>query len=243
VEPVDAAVDFGSTERDVMKNSINLLPLRYRRRQLLRRMLASWLLVWIACLGIGIGVCGLAWRHSQSLEQAALAAERTAGPLKQLVDEQATMQSAIGELDAKAPAAGAVQSDRPVLTLIGLVSQSAQRCQGRLVVEQLSFERKDKSPAGAGKMPPAAETPPDSSSHRLAARPGVGAESPNTAPAEDEPWGRLTVRGDALDNLAVATFVVGLRDSGVFRHVELKSCNRSLVAGHESRSYLVECDL
>jgi hypothetical protein len=207
-----------------MKTSVNLLPLNYRRRQVVRRSLARWLLVWLVCLGVSLVACGLAQHRSQSLEQAVGAAERNAAPLNRLVQEQTTMQAALREFDTKRTVLGEVQSDRPVLTLIGLVSQSAQRCQGGLAVHQLSFERKDRQPTDIEKSP-------------------LSAESPKPAPEPDELWGCMIVRGDAVDNVAVATFVVGLRDSGVFRRVELKSCIRSLAAGRESRNYLVECDL
>ncbi len=53
----------------------------------------------------------------------------------------------------------------------------------------------------------------------------------------------MTVSGNALDNVAVATFVVGLRDSGLFRHVELKSSLRSLDGKREVRSYVLECEI
>ncbi len=62
-------------------------------------------------------------------------------------------------------------------------------------------------------------------------------------PETNEPWGQVTIRGDAEDNVAVATFVVGLRDSGLFRRVELKSCARSPSGGSELRSYVLECEL
>jgi hypothetical protein len=207
-----------------MKPFVNLLPLSYRRRQLARRLLVKWSLVWMACFAISAAACGFAWYRSQSLQQAVVAAERSAAPLQHLVEEQATMQVSIKEFDAKGTILGQVRSERPLLSLLGVVSQSARRCEGRLVVQHLGFERKDEQRTEERKSPQSG-----------------GPQKP--APEKNEPWGRVSIRGDAMDNVTVATFVVGLRDSGLFRHVELKSCVRSPTGGREIRCYVLECDI
>jgi hypothetical protein len=207
-----------------MKPFVNLLPLGYRRRQLVHRLLVKWSLVWITCIVVGVAACGLAWRRSQLLQRDEVAAERSAAPLERLVEEQATMQASLKELEAKGTVLGQVQSERPLLSLLGVVSQSARRCEGRLVVQHLGFERKPK------KQTEGSESPQSS-----------GPQKP--LPEKDELWGRVTIRGEAMDNVAVATFVVGLRDSGLFRRVELKSCVRSPAGGRGIRSYDLECDI
>ena len=52
---------------------------------------------------------------------------------------------------------------------------------------------------------------------------------------------RLTLKGIALDDLAVAQFIVALRDTGVFHAVELKSSLVTQLAGGPAREYFVEC--
>jgi hypothetical protein len=207
-----------------MKNYVNLLPLSYRRHRLLRRLLIQWSLVWTGCIVIGAAACCLAWQRGQSLQQDANAAERSAAPLKHLVEEQATIRATLKEFETKGSVLGQVRSQWPMLSLLGAVSQSAGRCEGRLVVHHLGFERKDEQ-ASEGKKSP---------------EPG-GAQKPVVE--KNEVGGHVTIRGDATDNVAVAAFVVGLRESGLFRHVELKSCLRLPAAGHEIRAYLLECDI
>lgn len=210
-----------------MKRFVNLLPLTYRRRCLVRRALAKWLIVWMTSIALSAAACGVAWHRSRSLQQDAVAIERSAAPLGRLVAEQTQMQTSLSALDAKNSVLGQVRSDRPPLSFLGAVSQSAARCKDRLVVQHLAFERKDKQPT-AGNKPPQAAVPQQ--------------------PLQDgndgsEAWGSATIRGEATDNVAVATFVAGLRDSGLFRQVELKSCLRSPTSGRETRCYIVQCDI
>jgi hypothetical protein len=207
-----------------MKPHINLLTLNYRRRQLVRRSLMRWLVVWLVCLSGGVGAYSLAWHRRGHLEQEVIAAERSTAPLARLLQEQEAMSAALKASVAKGSVLGQMRDERPPLSLLGVVSQSARRCKGRLVVEHLNFERKDRPETEGGKSP----------------APG----HPRTPPPEKrEPWGCVTIKGSALDNVAVATFVVGLRDSGLFRQVELKSCLQLPNGGGETRSYILECEI
>ena len=205
-----------------MKPFINLLTPSYRRRQAVRRALKRWTPVWLVCLAVTAAAYGLAAQRSLSLQQQLLAAERRAAPLERLQQEQAGLQDSLKATVAKGSVLGQVQDERPPLGLLGAVSQSARRCQGRLVVRHLAFERKDRS-AEAGKSPPG--------------------NAQKAGPEKQGPWGCVTIGGVALDNLAVATFVVGIRDSGLFRNVELKSSLRALDGKREVCCYVLECEI
>ncbi len=207
-----------------MKSHINLLPLGYRRRQLIRRALGWWSCVWLTCLTGAAAAYGLACYRSGSLEQEVTVAESSAAPLLRLQQEQAAMQKALNAALAKGTVLGQVQDDRPPLSLLGAVSQSARRCGGRLDVQHLGFERKDREQTETSK-------------------PATAGKPPQPAAEKHDSWGQVTIRGNALDNLAVATFVAGLRDSGLFRNVELKSCVRASSGGKETRSYVLECEI
>jgi hypothetical protein len=72
--------------------------------------------------------------------------------------------------------------------------------------------------------------------------------SPKQAPQEpaaeqETPWASVTFEGEALDNLAIATFVAALRDTGLFRRVELKSSIGSKSPDSRAHAYSVECDI
>jgi hypothetical protein len=51
----------------------------------------------------------------------------------------------------------------------------------------------------------------------------------------------VTITGAALDNLAVARFVVLLRQTGAFDRVELKSSEGKAPASQHVCSYIIEC--
>jgi hypothetical protein len=207
-----------------MKTHINLLPPAYRKSQLTRRLLVAWSFVWAICAAAGLVACVFAYRENLVLRDEAIAVERSVAPVRRLLDENAVMQGSLKELEAKSRVFGELQSERPMLSLVGAVSESASRCEGRLVVEYLRFERRQERETETAKTPPA--------------------DASQKPPAQkDAAWGQVTIRGDALDNLAVATFVVGLRESGLFRRVELKSCIRSPGGGADIRSYVMECDI
>ena len=63
----------------------------------------------------------------------------------------------------------------------------------------------------------------------------------------DEPadavWARVTFAGQARDNLAVATFAAALRDSGLFRRVELKSSVENNGPDPLMRSFNLICEI
>jgi len=209
-----------------MKEFVNLLPFEYRRKQLLRRRVLQWSVVWAACAAVTLAL----WWAKQTRYVAALRAMETAQrsyrPVRQLAGECETMRAELDALHARGTVLKQLRDERPMLTLIGLASRSASRCQGRLVVREMLFQRDDRDAKGA---PRKAKPPPKEPSQ------------PETG--EPPKWGSVTFKGDALDNLAVAAFVVGLRDSGLFRRVELKSSLGKNSEKTKLRSYLVECDI
>ena len=105
-------------------------------------------------------------------------------------------------------------------------SESARRCNGRLVVRDLLLQRH-----GA----------PAKTSQPKGAKPEKRQQQPLAERAL--PWATVTFEGDALDNLAIATFAAGLRDSGLFRHVELKSSQTKKSAEAAFHAFIVECEI
>ena len=209
-----------------MKTFVNLLPLEYRRRQLVRCRLVQWSVVWALCVLLAAGVWwGKQCRH-RSARYAAEAAERAYLPLKKLLGESDAMRTELEQLHAKGTILRQLCDDRPIVTLIGVVSQGVHQCAGRLAVQKLSFERREEQiPTGAVKS---------------AARNKEPGQSPSQ---ETVPWAVVALEGEALDNIAVATFVVSLRDTALFRSVELKSSVSKKSTDGEFRSYSLECEI
>ena len=199
---------------DLMNDFINLLPLEYRRRVLLRHRLVLWAGIWAVSLAAAVGVSVSKHSAYREVRRKMEAAERAYRPLEQLTRQCITMQKELDQLHAKGTLLGQLRDKRPLLTLVGVASQSARQCRKRLVIRELLFERTLDQANGA---------------------------APETA---STPWASVTFKGDAKDNLSVATFVVGLRDSGLFRRVELKSSLGTKSDDDEkTRSYWLKCDI
>lgn len=209
-----------------MKRSLNLLPLGHRVRELTLRRLLAWSLVWAACVAMTLGLWWLKHSRCRAARQSLEAAQSSYEPLERLLAQSESMQEELDWLHASGIVSGKLLDDRPVLTLIGQVGESASECHGRLVVRNLVFERREQ---------PVEIDRPDAR--------GPDEKTPEPEPKDTGPWAVVTLEGEAVDNLAVATFVVGLRDSGLFRRVELKSSHEKSPTVNAFRSYQIECDI
>ncbi len=207
-----------------MNDFLNLLPLEYRRRVLLRRRLVLWAGIWAVSLAAAVGVSVSKHAAYRDVRRKTEAAERAYRPLNELTRQCTTMQKELDQLHAKGTLLGQLRDKRPLLTLVGVASQSARQCRRRLVIRDLLFERNTDQTKGAQTK---------------------GAQTKGALPETGStPWASVTFKGDAKDNLSVATFVVGLRDSGLFRRVELKSSLGAKSSDDEkTRSYWLKCDI
>jgi hypothetical protein len=209
-----------------MRAFVDLLPFEHHRNALLRRRLLQWSLICGICVLLALaglevieGCCRVTRRGME-------AARRSYLPVQELTRQNEDMQSELRRLQAKGTVFGQLCDERPLLTLIGLASQAARKCDGRLVIHRMSFQRHEEDRES---------TDPRQKGHNQA-------KQTPTARAE-QPWATVSLAGDALDNLAVARFVVALRDSGVFRRVELKSSVGSKASDTETRSFTLNCEI
>lgn len=208
-----------------MRDHVNLLPWGYRRACLVRRRLRQWSVAW-SVVGFGLA---LAWAEERSQWQAALdRMERD----ERRYDEVRLLKTKISRLTAEAQGlskrkdfVSRLQQAPPPLLPLALVSTSASRCEGRVAVRQMVYSQETSSaPPIAGPSP----TPP-------------GVQPPAKADeSETRHEARLTIDGFGADNLAIAAFVLGLRESEAFDRVDLKSAGSN---SGDVVTYQVECGL
>ncbi len=210
----------------MMKSSVNLLPFAYRRSDLLRSRLLQWSLVWIVCAVIAAGIGWVKQGRYRSSLGAMEAARGNYLPLEKLMHERDEARSKLGRLHAKGTLLGQLRERRPILTLMGVVSQSARKCDGRLFIRSLQFEHH--------------ERPTQSDQRR---RKGKDSGKKQETTEEVLPWATVTLEGDALDNLAIATLAAVLRDTGLFRRVELKSSVGKQSAHTAVHCFTVKCEI
>ena len=212
------------------KDHINLLPWGYRQRRLVRRRLRQWSIVWAAVAVVLV----LGWLDRRAGWEAALEEVETH---EQRYDEIRSLKGDIARLLAQKQGLGKqqelvarLQQFPPPLLPVSLVSASAARCEGRVVVNRLVY--KEETPL----RPPLAPA---------ATAPGGATPVPATAAAAIPagPSASLMIDGIGADNVAIAEFVLGLRESGAFERVDLKSAAASTTRAGKVTSYQVECGL
>ncbi len=214
----------------MMKDHVNLLPIGYRRRCLLRQRLRQWSIVWAV---VAFALAAI-WLERRSSWQVALEQvedqEQQYDELRAIKIQTARLARQKLVFGKQQALVASLEHSPPPLLPVALISASAARCEGRVAVRHLVYNE---------------ETPPQQS----VASPAAGgpdkapSATPAAAPATPLPVGKLTIDGVATDNVAIAEFVLGLRDSGVFERVDLKSAATSATRSGSVTTYQVECGL
>jgi hypothetical protein len=173
-----------------MRNMINLLPVAYRRQQIVRKRAIQWISVICAAAALGWG-----WHHFERREQLLLtqqldSLEREHAPARTMLNQLVDMRQQLVELQQQENIATELEYQRNVLALLSVISETAKASQGRVRVTGLEV-------TGFQNV--------------RAAKPVEGKE---------QSLDGVVVRGVSLDNPAVADMLGGLQDSGMFSRVE-----------------------
>lgn len=196
-----------------MKTALNLLPFAYRRQWLIRRRGLQWtaiLLVTLATIAAG------RWYRSheqQTLTRQLEAITREGRPSQTMLREIARMRSQIDRLQHHQTIAQELEQQRQVLALLGVISQAAQRTEGRLRVLDCRVV--------------------DLQSADVEAHPSESTPS----------FGTVTLTGVALDSPTVAEFHDVLLRSGLFADVKFIKSNERTGIGPALFDYEVRCEL
>jgi hypothetical protein len=174
-----------------MRTRINLLPIAYRRQQIVRRRVVQWTSVVCAVVALG-----WAWHWFEKREQLTLAQElesleREHAPTKTMLRQLVDMRKQLDELQQHENVAMELEYQRNALALLGLISETAQASNGRVRVTNVEV-------TGFQNM-----------------------QSSKPAQGNNQPTDGVVVRGVSLDNPAVADMLGGLQDSGMFSRVEV----------------------
>lgn len=207
-----------------MNRPMNLLPVRFRRRLVFYTRLRVWAAIWALCGAVGVSCCLVQAAHLVSVQAKLAKLEAEADPILKMDEENDAVTSRIRELIGRESILGEVSGVPQPLTLVAVLGQSAAQARGGLQIDRLQIRQlKTDGPAKGntgGKNPPTAPgAEPASAAHSL----------------------EISVRGVAMDDVAVAEFVSALRETGLFAQVEL----RSSMADHRDqtivRNYDVVC--
>ena len=197
-----------------------LLPLSVRNRRFCERGLKIWGIIWILTALGTFHVCQKQSRYLTDLAASATSIEQQAEPLREMRREASGMRAEIKRIQERQ--SWLTESDSgQTLQLLGIVSQAAAEVDGRINVQNMNLHSIERV------IGPVEETPKRGSKSK---------KKPET-----EQRMELNLAGFAVDDIAVASFVAGLRDASVFESVELKSSVSQLREEQEARQYEVTC--
>ncbi|MEX2309475.1 MAG: PilN domain-containing protein [Pirellulales bacterium] len=196
-----------------MKTSINLLPASYRRQLMLRRRAVQW-----SCAICVVLLSSWVWMWSEQREGLAIAQElevleREHVPTQRMLQEVVDMRGKLEQLQQHEAIARELEQGRSALTLLGVISRTAQQTGGRLRVTKLEL------------------TDFQNATH-------VGGPASTTV----VPASGLLLSGVSLDNPAVLELLDGLQDAGIFRRVELGESKERQDAEASLRDYQIRCE-
>jgi hypothetical protein len=195
-----------------MKTMVNLLPLSFRRQQLVRRRAIQWTAIVCAVLATG----GM-WHWIERLESVELtqqleSLQREQAPARLMLKQLEKMRGQLDDLQQQESVAKELEYQRNALKLLAVISDTAKATSGRVRVTKL--ELKDFQ----------AMTAPDARDAGSTSTTGL--------------W----LSGVSLDNPAVAELFDGLQDSGIFRRVELVVSKEHRDGAIALRDYELRCE-
>jgi hypothetical protein len=135
-----------------MNRHLNLMPLRVQYRQALWGLARRWLLVAAVAVLVAFGLAWRTWAGYLATLQRQAELRSAVQAARQTLDEVKSMQRQLKATTRQQAVALALADERPVLTLLGVVSQAARASDVEVAMEKLSFtaaaaEGKAKSPA------------------------------------------------------------------------------------------------
>lgn len=213
-----------------MKNYVDLLPQNHHRWALIRRRLMQWSAV-LAVVAVVTGVVLVLERNrlSDQLGQRNVL-ESKYHPIVKLESEVKSIESKVRELEQREAMTLQLADEHPMLTVLGIVSRAAKKCEGTVAVTRLTLvETIDAAAVAAASAANAASA---ASGTKVA------------APAPASPQKILTLQGLGLDNLSVVRLVASISEEDAFERVELKASG-SQTDDKDGKSstlrYLIEC--
>jgi Tfp pilus assembly protein PilN len=182
---------FGVGLEGGMRIAINLLPVVYRRQQIVRKRVIQWTTIVCAVVAVGWGWHWLERREELLLSQQLDSLEREHTPTRTMFKQIVNMRQQLDELHQQENVARELEYQRNALALLGVISETAEASKGRVQVTSVEV-------TGFQSM--------------QAVKPAEGQEQVTEG---------VVVRGVSLDNPAVADMLGGLQDSGMFSRVEV----------------------
>lgn len=203
-----------------MNQPVNLVPVPFRRRLLVRRRLRLWIVVWILA-GFATGTTALA-KYVWLLRQRQMLTQFQAGsaPLRKIDADAQRLQQQLDALGSRESLLAALERIDQPAQLIGIVGRAA--CGDELDIHIGEFRL----------VPVTVQR----------TREITDENGETKAVTESVDWKQLVLNGLGVDDLAVARFVSDLRATQAFDSVKLKSSSDVPGDTVGARRFEVECE-
>lgn len=209
-----------------MSDHLNLLPMSVRRRNRLWLRLRQWSVVWIAVTVLCV-VGTLVQTSRIATHRYSLAKLEEAGqPLRETQQQLEQNQQRLKILRSRESLLAMLDRMEQPVQLLGIIGRSVGGERPEVQVYDLIL-----SPTQIVEV--------IKPSNNAAPAAGTGNVMPTTTKMLDRV--HLKIDGFGIDDLAVARFVAGLREAGVFESVALKSSIHAAAMPVECRQFSVEC--
>ena len=133
-----------------MKTHLNLLSHSFCRRQVAITRLRQWCVVWLVAAAVGGGVIWMCWQSNGDQARQIEALERKYQPVAKQMREITILKEKLAELQVREKLTLELAQERPMLTLLGHVSQAASECGGKVSVQ--SFRLDQRRQGGASEL-------------------------------------------------------------------------------------------
>jgi len=187
--------------------------------------LRRWLVLWGTAVSIALFVCVMHHQEIRAIRPQATALRTQSSMLRRLKGESDEMESRLRKLQSRESLLATSKTSHSPFQLLGVVSRCTQNGQSGVSVCELELAQETRSRTAAKK--PAK---------------GTGTKDAK-AKSEEEQEMVLRLRGNAVNDLAIAGFVKSLRASSVFKAVQLKSTEHVELLGLPAREYKIDCTL
>lgn len=206
-----------------MSAGINLLPDDLRRRSIRSRVIRIWVPI-LLVLSIAVLLTAYAgWAHCEELSLQARAAEPLAGTVHQVLLDIGDAESRISGLQKEILQLAKIQASTDPLNLLHVIGRARPESREKLVLSGIDIANSiDRLAAGEAIITTS-----------------VGTQ--NTVAGQLRRTTTLNLSGFADSEVIVAGFVSGLRESGMFRSVQLKSSTNSESSHVLQQEFVITC--
>lgn len=202
-----------------MKAYHNLLPMKFQKQLLLRKVLRRWMIIGGTAILLMLGISFLKYSSMNEGQNRLDRLNEQAKPLRNLTVSNNQLRQKIKTLSEKKQTIASIANANVHLQLLGLISQNASYRSNNLQVIGYTLEETSRGQK---------TTPSKVAKNKLQT-------------VESSPQMRLNLKGIAVDEATVAGFMKSLENENLFESVNLKSINRVELSNKTIQSYQIIC--